>query len=143
MFAYGKKAIFWYRTSYGPRLAKTCLRPCAKCAFRSSCACAKYYPGLCFLLLYSVVTNGCPPTIVEGDYGNGFVRPSVRRHTPQLLLQFSRILMKLSSYCSHDPKMIISYRGHARLIVFFTRLIAIWQFFISKSCLCNATCHFQ
>ena len=37
----------------------------------------------------------CFPTLVEGDYNNGFVRQSVRPSvdtilTPQLLLQFSR-----------------------------------------------------
>ena len=49
--------------------------------------------------------------------------------------------MKLSSYCSHDLKMIIFYRGHARPIC--TRVIALWQFFNSKSCLCNSSCSFQ
>ena len=49
--------------------------------------------------------------------------------------------MKLSSYCSHDLKMIMFYQGHARLI--FTRVIALWQFFNSKSCLCNSSCSFQ
>ena len=43
--------------------------------------------------------RNCPPTLVEGDYSNGFVRPSVRQSirpfidtilSPQLLLQFSR-----------------------------------------------------
>ena len=38
----------------------------------------------------------CPPTLVEGDYSNGFVRPSYVRLSvdkilsPQLPLQFSR-----------------------------------------------------
>ena len=69
-------------------------------------------------------------------------RPSVETIlSPQLLLQFQSILMKLSSYCSHDLKMMIFYRGHAWLI--FTRVIALWQFFNSKSCLCNFSCSFQ
>ena len=49
--------------------------------------------------------------------------------------------MKLSSYCPHDLEMIIFYRGPARLI--FTRVIALWQFFNSKSCLCNSSCSFM
>ena len=51
------------------------------------------------------------------------------------------IWMKLSSYCCHGLKMIIFYWGLARLI--FTRVIALWQFFESKSCLCNSFCIFQ
>ena len=34
--------------------------------------------------------------------------------------------------------MIIFYRGHSRLI--FTRDMALWRFFNSKSCLCNSSC---
>ena len=34
-----------------------CLQACAKCPFRSSCSCAKYYPGLWFLWIHSVVPN--------------------------------------------------------------------------------------
>ena len=49
--------------------------------------------------------------------------------------------MKLSSYCSHGLKMIVFYRGHAWLI--FIRVIALWQFFKSKSCLCISSCSFQ
>ena len=41
---------------------------------------------------------------------------------------FQGILIKLSSYCFHDLKMIIFYWGHARLI--FTRVMALWQFSI-------------
>ena len=37
--------------------------------------------------------------------------------------------------------MIIFYWDHARLI--FTRVIALWQFFNSKSCLCNSSCSIQ
>ena len=36
---------------------------------------------------------------------------------------FQGILMKLSSYCSHDLKMVIFYRGHAQLI--FIRIMAL------------------
>ena len=50
------------------------------------------------------------------------------------------ILMKLSSYCFRDLKMIIFYRGHTQLI--FSRVIALWQFLNSKSCLCNSSCNF-
>ena len=84
----------------------------------------------------------CPPTKVEGDYSFGFVRPSSvdTISSPQLLQQFSRILVKLSIYCSHDLK-IIFYRGHARLI--FTRVMALKQFFKSKSCLCKSSCSVQ
>ena len=37
----------------------------------------------------------CPPTLVEGDYSNGFVRPSIRQSvdtilSPQLFLQVSK-----------------------------------------------------
>ena len=51
------------------------------------------------------------------------------------------ILMKVSSYCFHDLKMIIFYLGHARLI--FTRVMVLWLFLNSKSCLCNSCCSFQ
>ena len=37
---------------------------------------------------------------------------------------FQGILMKLSSYCFHDLKMIIFYWGHARLS--FTRSMTLW-----------------
>ena len=54
-------------------------------------------------------------------------RPSVYTIlSPQRLLQFSRDLMKLSSYCSDDVKVIIFYRDHARLI--FTRVMALGKF---------------
>ena len=90
----------------------------------------------------------CPPTLVKGGYSNVFVcpyippsvhtslRPSVHLSldtilSPHSSYSFQGILMKLSSYCSYDLKMIIFYRGHAQLI--FTRVIALWQFFNSKS----------
>ena len=41
----------------------------------------------------------------------------------------------------HDLKMIIFYQGHVQLI--FTRVTVLWQFFNSKSCLCNSSCSFQ
>ena len=68
--------------------------------------------------------TNCHPTLVEEDYSNGFVCPSLSPSvdtilSPHLLLQFSRDLMELSSYCSHDLKMCIFYQGHALLI--FTR----------------------
>ena len=100
----------------------------------------------------------CPPTLVKGGYSNVFVRPYIPPsvHTslcpsvhlsldtilsPHSSYSFQGILMKLSSYCSYDLKMIIFYRGHAQLI--FTRVIALWQFFNSKSRLCNFSCSFQ
>ena len=43
------------------------------------------------------------------------------------------ILMKLSSYCFLDLKMIIFYWGHAQLI--FIRVTVLWQIFNSKSSL--------
>ena len=49
--------------------------------------------------------------------------------------------MKLSRYCCHDLKMIIFYRGHARLI--FTRVMAFKLLFNSKSCLHNSSRSFQ
>ena len=49
--------------------------------------------------------------------------------------------MKLCSYCCHDLKMIIFYWGHAWLII--TRVMALWQIFKSKSCLCNSFCSFH
>ena len=42
---------------YGPLQAKKCLRIFAKCAFRSSCVCAKYHPDLCSPFIHSVVYN--------------------------------------------------------------------------------------
>ena len=60
------------------------------------------------------------------------VRPSVRPFRPSVRPEsclrnssysFQGILMKLSSYCSHDLKMIIFYRGHAQLI--FARIMAL------------------
>ena len=59
----------------------------------------------------------------------------------QLLLHFLRDLMKLSSYCFYDLKMIIFYWGHAWLIS--TRVMALWQFVKGTSCLCNSFCSFQ
>ena len=94
-----------------------------------------------------------PPTLVEGDYSNGFVcpyvlmsvRPSVRPSidtilSPQHPYSFQGILMKFSRYCCHDLKMCIFYRGHARLI-----LPELWPFvsfshFINRnSCLRNSS----
>ena len=62
-------------------------------------------------------------TLVEGDYPT--VSPSVRRHNLVFMTPppFQEILVKLSSYCSYDLKMIIFYRGHARLM--FTRVMAL------------------
>ena len=40
-----------------PCQAKKCLQICTKCRFRSSCACASYYPGLCSPFIHSVVSN--------------------------------------------------------------------------------------
>ena len=42
---------------YGRCQAKKSLWACAICACRSSCACAKYHPGLCSPLIYSIVFN--------------------------------------------------------------------------------------
>ena len=52
------------------------------------------------------------PTLVEGDYSNGFVRPSVRPSvdtilSPQLVLQFSRDFDETFQLISHDLKMVI------------------------------------
>ena len=42
------------------------------------------------MVLY-IISPYCHPTLVEGDYINGFVRPSVDTIlSPHLLLQFSR-----------------------------------------------------
>ena len=81
-----------------------------------------YDPRLSLFLdiFYTTKCHFYPPTLVEGDNNTGFVRPSVRRHNLVSLrnsYSFQEILMKLSSYCSHDLKMIIFYRGHARLIL--------------------------
>ena len=92
----------------------------------------------------------CPPTLVEGDCINGFVRPSTRPSvrpsvdtilSTHLLLQFLGISMKFSSYCSHDLKVFIFNRAYARLI--FTRAMTLWQFLNGKSCLCNFSRSFQ
>ena len=55
-----------FPVSYRPRQAKTCLRTCAEYAFRSSCACAKYHPGLCSPFIHSIVFN---------DFASGQGRP--------------------------------------------------------------------
>ena len=54
---------------------------------------------------------------------------------------FRGISMNLSRYCCYDLKMWIFHRSHARLI--FTRVMALKQFFSSKSCLCNSSRSFQ
>ena len=41
-------------SKYGPGQAKKCRRICVKCAFRSSCACAKYHSGLFSPLIHSL-----------------------------------------------------------------------------------------
>ena len=40
-----------------PRLEKRCHRECAKCAFRSYCACANYHSGLGSPFIHSIVSN--------------------------------------------------------------------------------------
>ena len=46
--------------SCGSPQAKICLRACAKtCGFTSSCACAKYQPGICSPFILSIVTGDC------------------------------------------------------------------------------------
>ena len=44
-------------SSYGPSQANMYLHTCAKCAFTSSCACAKYLFGLCSPLIHSIIPN--------------------------------------------------------------------------------------
>ena len=44
-----------------------------------------------------------------------FTSPADTILSPQLLLQFSRDFNEISSYCSHDLKMIMFYRSHARI----------------------------
>ena len=70
------------------------------------------------------------PTLFKGDFSNGFICLSISRHCNSSY-SFQGILMQLTSYCSHDLKMILFYRGHARLI--FTRVIGLWQFSIRQS----------
>ena len=41
----------------GQRQAKRCLQTCTKSVVRSFCACAKYYKGLCYPLVHSVVSS--------------------------------------------------------------------------------------
>ena len=45
-----------------PHQAKTCLRICAKCVFRLSCACAKYQPCLFSPSIHSVISNDSDQT---------------------------------------------------------------------------------
>ena len=43
--------------SYGPRQAQRCIRACAKCSGSdSSHSCAKSHPGICYQLIYSIVS---------------------------------------------------------------------------------------
>ena len=70
--------------------------------------------------IFIVPRRNAKGTIVLGSS----FRPSVVTIlSPQLLLQFSRDLDETFSYCSHDLKMIVFYRCHARLI--FTRVMAL------------------
>ena len=69
-------------------------------------------------------------------YSNGFVHlsigPSIQRHTilsPQLLLHFSRVFLKLSNYCSHALK-IIFYGSHAQLICTTVMILCVFQQYI-------------
>ena len=82
-----------------------------------------------YFVPYLLLSKGnpcCPPTLVEGDYCNGFVRPSthpsvlsfVRPSVTRSCIRissysFQRLFIKISRYCSHDLKMIMLYRGHA------------------------------
>ena len=62
----------------------------------------------------------CPRRKSKGTIvtGSSSVRPSVRRKSRlrSSSYGFQGILMKLSSYCSHDLIMSIFYRGYAQLI---------------------------
>ena len=51
------KHVTYYHAYLGREMRTECLQACAKFPFRSSFACAKYYPGLWFLWIHSVVPN--------------------------------------------------------------------------------------
>ena len=85
-----------------------------------------------------VMSSSIRPAILPSVHQS--VRPETQSCLPNFSYSFQGISMKLSSNCSHDLKMIIFYRGHARLI--FTRVMALDNF-NSKSCLCNSCCSFQ
>ena len=58
------------------------------------------------------------------EYNFGFVLLSIHPSIDIILsLHFQGILVKLSSYCSHDLKMIILYQGDTQLI--FTRVMTL------------------
>ena len=61
--------------------------------------------------------------------------------SPQLFLQFLRDYDETFQLLFPWPEDDHFFWGNARLI--FTRVIALWQFFNSKSCLCNSSCSFQ
>ena len=56
-------------------------------------------------------------------------------------LQGAYMISTLFACAGTCLKMIIFYRSHAQLI--FTRVTVLWQFFNSKSCLCNSASSFQ
>ena len=83
-----------------------------------------------FVQAQGKMTRLAPPTTPDisqrglGEYNFGFVLLSIHPSIDIILSpHFQGILVKLSSYCSHDLKMIILYRGDTQLI--FTRVMTL------------------